>query len=121
MAIKHSEMSTAYVNASMWRDSLHKFAWDLAHGEIDVDTDAKAIAAAMHRLDEDILKEAWQYGSKDVSSVWGNLRSETREFFRNVGRTGCVGSVALIKQGVLTIAESFKNIRKTYTFTINKI
>lgn len=87
----------------MWRDSLHKFAWDLAHGEIDVDTDAKAIAAAMHRLDEDILKEAWQYGSKDVSSVWGNLRSETREFFRNVGRTGCVGSVALIKQGVLTI------------------
>jgi len=87
----------------MWRDSLHKFAWDIANDVVEIRDDIDAVYHTMNRLDKDLLTEAYIYGSKDMSHVWGTLRSQTREFFRDVGRTGCVGSVALIKQGMLTL------------------
>lgn len=87
----------------MWRDSLHKFAHDIATGEVKISDDRDAVREAIMRLDNDILGEAYRYGSRDVSTIWGNLSSAVRQFFRDVARSGSVGSLVLIKQGLLTL------------------
>ena len=46
---------------------------------------------------------SYRFGSRDVSSIWGNLSSGVRQFFRDVARSGSVGSLVLIKQGLLTL------------------
>lgn len=88
----------------MWRDSLHKFAYDIAHKEITISNDREALYQAIKRLDRDILEEGYRYGSREVSSVWGNLSKDIRSFFRNTAKSGAVGTFCMIKQGMLTMA-----------------
>lgn len=82
---------------------MHKFAYDIAQGDVKIRDDRDAVREAIMRLDNDIMDEAYRYGSRDVSSIWGNLSSGVRQFFRDVARSGSVGSLCLIKQGLLTL------------------
>ena len=55
---------------------------------------------AIIRLDQDIADEALKYGSP--SSLHYNKKNA--EMYRKIAANGCVGSVAVIKQGILTLA-----------------
>ena len=44
----------------MWRDSLHKFAYDIAQGDVRITNDQDAVREAIMRLDNDIMDEAYR-------------------------------------------------------------
>jgi len=84
-----------------WRESLIEFSRDVQHRDVDVKDTAKSLKTAITRLDQDMAKEAYKYASQ-LSLHYSKPHADV---FKKSACSGCVGTLAVIKQGVCTIAQ----------------
>ena len=87
---------------SYWRESLIDFSrevQDYKQRHKSYGT-KEALRTALTRLDEDIAIEAYKYASP-LSVYYTQPRAEV---FKKTACSGCVGTLAVVKQGVCTLA-----------------
>lgn len=90
-----------------WRESLIEFSKDVAefskdeHKRVAVSNTSNSLKTAMKRLDHDIAAEADKYASP--MSI--HYIKPYAEVFKKAASSGCVGTLAVVKQGVCTVAQ----------------
>ena len=85
-----------------WRESLIEFSREVYDRSIDVHDTKESLRNAIKRLDQDIANEAEKYASQQSL----HYAKPKAEVFKKIACSGCVGTIAVIKQGMATIAHT---------------
>ena len=90
---------------SLWTRSLIEFSQDLRDGVIprsQRENTKECLRLALKRLDADMAKEALKYAAP--SSL--HYSKDHAKVFKEVAKSGCVGSIAVVKQGIVHLGHA---------------